>query len=63
MILYEFEPKSMPVTAKLVGIDLGLKNLFITNIGKKKSISPAIQNTIKQTGIPTISTSQEKERQ
>ncbi|PCS22711.1 hypothetical protein BTN49_1669 [Candidatus Enterovibrio escicola] len=53
----------MPVTAKLVGIDLGLKNLFITNIGKKKSISPAIQNTIKQTGIPTISTSQEKERQ
>ncbi|WP_190319947.1 hypothetical protein [Candidatus Enterovibrio escicola] len=35
MILYEFEPKSMPVTAKLVGIDLGLKNLFITNIGKK----------------------------
>ncbi|WP_097355582.1 transposase [Candidatus Enterovibrio escicola] len=34
-MLYEFEPKSMPVTAKMVGIDLGLKSLFITDIGEK----------------------------
>jgi putative transposase len=29
-MLCEFESKSMPVTAKMVGIDLGLNNLFVT---------------------------------
>lgn len=34
-MLCEFEPKSLPVTAKTVGIDLGLNNLFITDSGDK----------------------------
>jgi len=34
-MLCEFEPKPMPVTAKTVGIDLGLHNLFITDSGEK----------------------------
>lgn len=34
-MLCEFESKPMPVTAKKVGIDLGLKNLFITDSGEK----------------------------
>lgn len=35
--LCEFEPKPMPVVAKTVGIDLGLKDLFITSDGFKSS--------------------------
>lgn len=34
-MLCEFESKPMPVTAKTVGIDLGLNNLFITDNGEK----------------------------
>jgi putative transposase len=34
-MLCRFEPKPMPVTAKTVGIDLGLNNLFITDSGEK----------------------------
>ncbi|WP_038292254.1 RNA-guided endonuclease InsQ/TnpB family protein [Zooshikella ganghwensis] len=34
-MLCEFEPKPMPITAKMVGIDLGLKDLFITSEGEK----------------------------
>lgn len=34
-MLCEFESKPMPVTAKTVGIDLGLTDLFITSDGKK----------------------------
>lgn len=34
-MLCEFESKPMPVTAKTVGIDLGLNNLFITDSGEK----------------------------
>lgn len=33
--LCEFEPVSMPVTAKTVGIDVGLKDLFVTDTGFK----------------------------
>ncbi|MCG9527756.1 transposase [Providencia rettgeri] len=33
--LCEFEPKSLPVTAKTVGIDVGLKDLFVTDTGFK----------------------------
>ncbi|ENV4253376.1 RNA-guided endonuclease InsQ/TnpB family protein, partial [Vibrio parahaemolyticus] len=34
-MLCRFEPKPMSVTAKTVGIDLGLNNLFITDSGEK----------------------------
>lgn len=34
-VLCEFEPKPLPITAKTVGIDLGLNNLFITDSGEK----------------------------
>lgn len=34
-MLCRFESKPMPVTAKTVGIDLGLNNLFITDSGEK----------------------------
>ena len=34
-MLCHFEPKPMPVTAKTVGIDLGLNDLFITDSGEK----------------------------
>ncbi len=33
--LCEFEPLSLPITAKTVGIDVGLKDLFVTDIGFK----------------------------
>jgi len=33
--LCEFEPKTMPVTNKTVGIDLGIKDLFVTDTGYK----------------------------
>lgn len=33
--LCEFEPVSMPVTAKTVGIDVGIKDLFVTDTGFK----------------------------
>lgn len=33
--LCEFESKSLPVSAKTVGIDVGLKNLFVTDTGFK----------------------------
>ena len=33
--LCEFEPVSLPVTAKTVGIDVGLKDLFVTDSGFK----------------------------
>ena len=33
--LCEFEPASLPVTAKTVGIDVGLKDLFVTDTGFK----------------------------
>lgn len=33
--LCEFEPVSMPITAKAVGIDVGLKDLFVTDTGFK----------------------------
>lgn len=33
--LCEFESVSMPVTSKIVGIDIGLKDLFVTNTGFK----------------------------
>ncbi|MBA7847043.1 IS200/IS605 family element transposase accessory protein TnpB [Klebsiella sp. RHBSTW-00484] len=33
--LCEFEPVSLPVTAKTVGIDVGLKDLFVTDTGFK----------------------------
>jgi putative transposase len=36
-MLCKFEPKSMPVTAKAVGIDLGLTDLFITSDGEKQN--------------------------
>ena len=34
--LCEFEPESLPITAKTVGIDVGLKDLFVTDTGFKK---------------------------
>jgi len=33
--LCEFEPASLPITAKMVGIDVGLKDLFVTDSGFK----------------------------
>lgn len=33
--LCEFEPSELPVTAKMTGIDLGLKDLFITDQGER----------------------------
>ncbi|CAI1627116.1 transposase, IS605 OrfB family [Serratia quinivorans] len=33
--LCEFEPTSLPVTPKIVGIDVGLKDLFVTDTGFK----------------------------
>ncbi|MDY0213051.1 MAG: RNA-guided endonuclease TnpB family protein [Desulfuromonadaceae bacterium] len=33
--LCEFEPKRLPVTPSMIGIDLGLKDLFITDKGEK----------------------------
>ena len=33
--LCEFEPVSLPITAKTVGIDVGLKDLFVTDTGFK----------------------------
>lgn len=33
--LCEFEPASLPITAKTVGIDVGLKDLFVTDTGFK----------------------------
>lgn len=33
--LYEFEPVSLPITAKMVGIDVGLTDLFVTDTGFK----------------------------
>ncbi|CAI1869778.1 transposase, IS605 OrfB family [Serratia quinivorans] len=33
--LCEFEPVSLPMTAKIVGIDVGLKDLFVTDSGFK----------------------------
>ncbi len=33
--LCEFEPVSLPITAKTVGIDVGLKDLFVTDSGFK----------------------------
>lgn len=33
--LCEFEPESLPVTTKMVGIDVGLKDLFVTDTGFK----------------------------
>ena len=33
--LCEFEPTSMPITAKTVGIDVGLKDVFVTDTGFK----------------------------
>ncbi|ENU8988294.1 RNA-guided endonuclease TnpB family protein, partial [Salmonella enterica] len=33
--LCEFEPASLPITAKTVGIDIGLKDLFVTDTGFK----------------------------
>nr|WP_275362239.1 transposase [Xenorhabdus bovienii] len=33
--LCEFEPTSLPITPKMVGIDVGLKDLFITDTGFK----------------------------
>ncbi|MEX3038780.1 RNA-guided endonuclease TnpB family protein, partial [Serratia fonticola] len=33
--LCEFESKSLPVTAKMTGIDMGLKDLFVTDSGFK----------------------------
>nr|WP_240782944.1 hypothetical protein [Escherichia sp. E1130] len=35
--LCEFEPVSLPITASTVGIDVGFKNLFITDTGFKQS--------------------------
>ncbi|GLS88987.1 transposase [Psychromonas marina] len=36
-MLCKFKPKPMPVTAKTIGIDLGLTDLFITSDGEKQS--------------------------
>lgn len=33
--LCEFEPASLPITASMVGIDVGLKDLFVTDTGLK----------------------------
>ena len=33
--LCDFDPETLPVTAKMVGIDLGIKDLFITSDGHK----------------------------
>lgn len=33
--LCEFDPKTLPVTPKMVGIDLGLKDLFVTSDGHR----------------------------
>ncbi|APX94991.1 transposase [Halomonas sp. 1513] len=33
--LCEFEPETLPVTPKMVGIDLGLKDLFVTSDGRR----------------------------
>ncbi|PAV06581.1 transposase [Arsenophonus sp. ENCA] len=33
--LCEFEPTSLPITTKMVGIDVGLKDLFVTDTGFK----------------------------
>jgi putative transposase len=33
--LCEFDPKALPVTPKMVGIDLGLKDLFVTSDGHR----------------------------
>ena len=33
--LCEFEPTSLPVSAKITGIDVGLKDLFVTDSGFK----------------------------
>ena len=35
--LCEFEPVSLPITAKTVGIDVGLKDLFVTDAGFRQS--------------------------
>ncbi|EBJ6265976.1 IS200/IS605 family element transposase accessory protein TnpB [Salmonella enterica] len=35
--LCEFEPVSLPITASTVGIDVGLKDLFVTDTGFKQS--------------------------
>jgi Transposase and inactivated derivatives len=34
-MLCEFEPKSLPITPKMVGIDVGLTDLFVTSDGEK----------------------------
>lgn len=34
-LLCEFEPKSLPITPKMVGIDVGLTDLYITSDGEK----------------------------
>lgn len=34
-MLCEFEPKSLPITPKMVGIDVGLTDLYITSDGEK----------------------------
>ncbi|MDV7209646.1 RNA-guided endonuclease InsQ/TnpB family protein [Azotobacter beijerinckii] len=33
--LCEFEPEALPVTPKMIGIDLGLKDLFVTSEGER----------------------------
>lgn len=35
--LCEFEPVSLPISPKMVGIDVGLKDLFVTDTGFKQS--------------------------
>lgn len=35
--LCEFEPISLPINTSTVGIDIGLKDLFVTNTGLKQS--------------------------
>lgn len=35
--LCEFEPKSLPITTSMVGIDVGLKDLFVTDSGFKQN--------------------------
>ncbi len=37
--LCEFEPVSLPITARTVGIDTGLKDLFVTDTGFKTGTS------------------------
>ena len=33
--LCDFEPETLPITAKMIGIDLGIKDLFVTSDGHK----------------------------